>query len=1521
MKRSIITLAALLLLGSIGIAAWRIWPVRNDFYTDADTIKTPREAAVLREILWQPPQLLPEVINSSDEDYEPRISPDGLTLLFVRRKAGNNADIYFSRKTPDGWTEPSPLDAVNSDSDDLGPVLTHDGRAIYFYSNRAGSIGGYDLWAAHRRGDDSFDFHEAVNLGPGVNSPFNEYGPTLTPGGDILYFASNRPLPEDKKQPDPDAWQATLREDLFHRTYDLYMAVMTERGAGPAQPLTALNTPYNDGAPAVSPVGDFLYFASDRPGGEGVFDLYRSRRLHGVHEPAHTLGKTVNSAANDLDPSLGMGGYGLYFSSDRDLEGTSGEGRQTREYNLFHTTSREVFVDAQTLKRPPIDWAAILSALWPNLLWLLIALSLLLLLLALMRRFEEKRLGLLTRCLLASMLAHLLIVLLLTLWGVTATIAGEFNRRGKIQIALVSPASGNEIAAQITGALTAVETPAFAMPSLDRADTPVEMPAEVREAQVDVRDEPLPIETTSTARLTALDANVEWRPDPREGREPKEFEPAPVELAVSTPVETSRISRKEVVLEVAPSNRPVQIPQRPDVALQRPDVTERSVEVAPATAPSLLDNPALKESLAQQVETAEAAVARDRYSSDLEVAVTTDLPPTPGLQLAMATSDKLPEVVEVQLDPTERTVAVPRLRLADHAKAETVADTPSELAPAPSDTDIDTIDRFAEAQVAQATDAVPSADPPVLVDESSDVAVPPSAWVDVSAPQEAARIADATEQVDSPAPSVRLEALRPVDVAIDAEVLRHRVDRLQPAVATAVRMESSLAAVSDQTPVNEAMPEVEPARHEALRAEPVLPEWVTIDLPRLEEVASVRVAESTESYELVAVADVRADADSWLADARDAEAAMDHTFAPVYRAVDSATDAALLPSAIEIDEIVPDAPPEFDTLTPTDVPTSLEAPALALELPQEETPPDDPYMQRTAPNRMDIVKRMGGSEETERAVALALQWLARHQDEQGYWDIRVYDKRCGGCDDTKQIRSNIALTGLATLCFLGAGHTQETDGPYRDNVARAIDWLLTQQVSNGDIRGEETMYTQGIAAIALSEALAMTEDDRLREPVELALRYIYAARNRREGGWRYDPGQPGDTSVLGWMMMAMKSASISGVSVPRDAFDAGADWLAQVSHPRRPGLYKYRPERDVTPSMTAEGMFIQQLLGRRASEPIMQASADYILAHLPVWDEDPNTYFWYYASLALFQHQGSAWETWNESLKRELVEHQRQDGAAAGSWNPQGNEWSMLGGRVYQTALCTLMLEVYYRYLPLYAVEDPELPARRDDAIGTIAGIVRDAETGKPLVGATVRLDVSDGEPVLAGTDRDGFYYLWAPELPPFFALSASRKGYTPDSRNVDSTKLGTRTLDVDFNLVPARGAVIVTEAVPEVHHLGDNRFEGRINSQFQKPSEGAEYGSEFTLTSEQLAGRIRRGEVRLMAKGVQRRHSIFINGTLLGDRLDDAPSDGSFGEFRAPFDPGLLRVGENTIDIVARPSDVDIDDFEFVNVQIHLVP
>jgi len=295
-------------------------------------------------------------------------------------------------------------------------------------------------------------------------------------------------------------------------------------------------------------------------------------------------------------------------------------------------------------------------------------------------------------------------------------------------------------------------------------------------------------------------------------------------------------------------------------------------------------------------------------------------------------------------------------------------------------------------------------------------------------------------------------------------------------------------------------------------------------------------------------------------------------------------------------------------------------------------------------------------------------------------------------------------------------------------------------------------------------------------------------------------------------------------------------------------------------------------------------------------------------------------ETWNDAVTHELLEHQREDAGASGSWDPVG-EWAELGGRVYQTALCTLMLEVYYRYLPLYsadAAKPVELPM---DAIGMITGSITDRASGTPLADATVRLVVADRDPVIAMTDRNGDYSMFVPEMPDFFALSASGDGYIPMSRNIRVRAVENSRFRVNFDLERMGDNVLVLEPVPEVHHLGDDRFDGRINSRFQKNSEGAVFETEFAVSAAMLSRGPTRAEVRMLVKGVQRSHKIVINGVTLDDRLDDAPSDGSFGEFRIGFDPSLLRPGANTFALRAQPSTTDIDDFEFVNVQIVLDP
>lgn len=590
------------------------------------------------------------------------------------------------------------------------------------------------------------------------------------------------------------------------------------------------------------------------------------------------------------------------------------------------------------------------------------------------------------------------------------------------------------------------------------------------------------------------------------------------------------------------------------------------------------------------------------------------------------------------------------------------------------------------------------------------------------------------------------------------------------------------------------------------------------------------------------------------------------------------------------------------------------------------------FSQRSEDQRSRFLDRMGGSAETEAAVARALTWLARHQSRDGHWDAADFDDGCGECAGSAEQDVDVATTGLALLAFLGAGHTHAKDGPYRDLVQRGLAWLIARVDRNGDIRSGETLYSQGIATIALAEAYGMTRDSALRPVVTRAVRFIAASDDKRAGGWRYQPGEPGDTSVLGWQVMALRSAKSAGIDVPEESFDSARRWLALVSSRTRPGLFSYRPREKFTQAMTAEGTFVRQLLGERRDEPSMKTAIEYIARPLPDWERRLNTYSWYYITLALFHHGGPEWQSWNQALSRELLKHQRRGGRVEGSWDP-GGEWAPVGGRIYQTAICALMLEVYYRYLPIYTLDGTPAqvggPALGDYAyvsdavpVGGLRGRVTDAVTGEPIIGAMVRLDLEGDAPPTAESNADGEYKLSVPRVPDFIALTASHEGYTPAARNVPGERLfGGASLQVDFKLRKVEADLIALEAEPEVHHLGNDKFEGAINSQFQKRSEGAAWRTSFEIPVGRIPAPGSMIELTFLAKGVQCPLRIWINDTELEDRPDRSPRDGSFAELRARFDSGLVLEGTNSFEIRSTNCTGDLDDFEFVNVQIRLRP
>ncbi|MFP4053913.1 MAG: hypothetical protein ACLFV7_08635, partial [Phycisphaerae bacterium] len=344
--------------------------------------------------------------------------------------------------------------------------------------------------------------------------------------------------------------------------------------------------------------------------------------------------------------------------------------------------------------------------------------------------------------------------------------------------------------------------------------------------------------------------------------------------------------------------------------------------------------------------------------------------------------------------------------------------------------------------------------------------------------------------------------------------------------------------------------------------------------------------------------------------------------------------------------------------------------------------------ERSVEMRPRLVKAFGGSDESEAAVAKALRFLAASQERDGRWSKINKDVRPG-----KKVRTSdvdVAVTSLATLCYLACQHTHTQDGPYRETVQKALDWLIEKQKDNGDLTdkaGNHSMYNHAIATLALAEAAGITGDKKVKAAAIKAAEFIIYAQNRQHGGWRYTPKhRDGDTSVFGWQVMGLRSAELLGLKIPGQTRRGARKWLAYCSSGKGNILAAYQRGKP-TPVMTAEAVFSRILLGESLSEQQVQTAAKFIFSRGPT--REKNYYYWYYGSLALMQLRDDHWEKWNSQLRDHLVKRQEGRGRLAGSWEPDG-KWANRGGRIYSTAMATMTLEVYYRYLPMLKAHDTE---------------------------------------------------------------------------------------------------------------------------------------------------------------------------------------------------------------------------------------
>ena len=367
-----------------------------------------------------------------------------------------------------------------------------------------------------------------------------------------------------------------------------------------------------------------------------------------------------------------------------------------------------------------------------------------------------------------------------------------------------------------------------------------------------------------------------------------------------------------------------------------------------------------------------------------------------------------------------------------------------------------------------------------------------------------------------------------------------------------------------------------------------------------------------------------------------------------------------------------------------------------------------------------ILSQYGESEKIERAISSGLTWIQRQQHSDGHWQLQAKNRNLGypdpGYPDAGYVglKTDTGATALALLAFLGDGQTHQA-GPYQETIEKGLRWLKGIQKSDGDLHdwnelGRSTaFYAHSQATIALCEAYALTGDESLREPAELAVKFLIDSQHPTKGGWRYQPQNElaeSDLSVTGWGLMALNTARMAGLDVADEAFQRVSVFLDSVQE-MGGSQYKYLPSTaadTVTPAMTAEGLLCRQWLGWPKDHPPMKAGARFILRpeHAPQWAAGKrNVYAWYYTAQFLHNSGGKPWKQWYQAVQQEIVSMQTRTGSrkrggdVRGSWHPtkplgSSHEYGEQGGRLYVTAMCLLILETPFRHSPVYP--DDETP-------------------------------------------------------------------------------------------------------------------------------------------------------------------------------------------------------------------------------------
>jgi hypothetical protein len=240
--------------------------------------------------------------------------------------------------------------------------------------------------------------------------------------------------------------------------------------------------------------------------------------------------------------------------------------------------------------------------------------------------------------------------------------------------------------------------------------------------------------------------------------------------------------------------------------------------------------------------------------------------------------------------------------------------------------------------------------------------------------------------------------------------------------------------------------------------------------------------------------------------------------------------------------------------------------------------------------------------------------------------------------------------------------------------------------------------------MALCDAYALSADPELKQPAQKAIDFIVYAQDPTGGGWRYQPREPGDTSVLGWQMSALQSAHAAGLTFPPQTIRKAAEYLDAVQfnggaqyryttlpanlQAKSPAKPAKEPEDPLgrSAATTAIGLYARMSSGWRRDNPALQTGIGLLTEKGPNSD---NMYFNYYATRAMRVFGGDGWDDWNSRVHDLLQKSQSKDGHKAGSWYFEGGIGQERGGRLYSTCMALMTLTLNQRLKPFYDHPSP----------------------------------------------------------------------------------------------------------------------------------------------------------------------------------------------------------------------------------------